>query len=336
MPEGLIAAGSHVLLAKVEKLDDDKVLGNVLGEALRWREPADEARPALTTEEVLELVEAEQKQAEAEQRASMRRRTAATPRKPSTELAIADSITFKRLRDHGYMERLRPHTRIWARTSPTDKVLVLQLHMRAGFVCSMTGDGGNDCGALREAPGVKAFPDPARCVSRARSAPPVAVRAKPGVASTAGRGADRGARGCWAWAPPRLAPHLSCELTAGSGAAVSKEGPPEARKARAPAIRKDPTLLACHVMREATSVRSLVEGRPYRGLTSLKPDHGSTERAAPPTALSKPSIRGCLLRRCPSGGVLAAHSDAVHRPMGPRCLETDIGRVTRRDRWTYG
>jgi len=69
----------------------------------------------------------------------------------TTELAIADSKAFAALREADAMERLRPYTRIWARTNPADKVLVLKMHMAAGLVCSMAGDGGNDCGALREA-----------------------------------------------------------------------------------------------------------------------------------------------------------------------------------------
>ena len=47
--------------------------------------------------------------------------------------------------------KLLPFTRVWARTSPTDKLDVINLFINMGFVTSMCGDGGNDCGALRAA-----------------------------------------------------------------------------------------------------------------------------------------------------------------------------------------
>lgn len=47
--------------------------------------------------------------------------------------------------------RLLPHVRVFARTSPTDKLDVIHSYIAAGFVTAMCGDGGNDCGALRAA-----------------------------------------------------------------------------------------------------------------------------------------------------------------------------------------
>jgi len=44
---------------------------------------------------------------------------------------------------------LLPFTRVVARTSPTDKMDVINLFISNGFVTSMCGDGGNDCAALR-------------------------------------------------------------------------------------------------------------------------------------------------------------------------------------------
>lgn len=149
---GLIGPNARVLLAKVERVAGEDII--------RWCEPSNAAAKPLSTEKVLELVEEAQQietdialgeittiVPEARDHSSI---SACKPKAP-TELAIADSKAFAALRTAGVMERLRPHTRIWARTNPADKVLVLKLHMDAGLVCSMTGDGGNDCGALREA-----------------------------------------------------------------------------------------------------------------------------------------------------------------------------------------
>ena len=49
------------------------------------------------------------------------------------------------------MRRLLMHTRIWARASPADKMLVVRMFQEEGLVVAMAGDGGNDCGALRAA-----------------------------------------------------------------------------------------------------------------------------------------------------------------------------------------
>lgn len=50
-------------------------------------------------------------------------------------------------------ERIRKYlmmTRVFARMTPNDKIMCVQLHMEKG-VTAMCGDGGNDCGALRAA-----------------------------------------------------------------------------------------------------------------------------------------------------------------------------------------
>ena len=51
----------------------------------------------------------------------------------------------------GDLDALLLRTRVFARTTPDQKVLIVKKHMDAGFVVTMTGDGGNDCGALRAA-----------------------------------------------------------------------------------------------------------------------------------------------------------------------------------------
>ena len=67
------------------------------------------------------------------------------------ELAVSGSEALEALRASGAMERLLPSVRLVARCSPADKVSVVQMHMDRGLICLMTGDGGNDCGALRAA-----------------------------------------------------------------------------------------------------------------------------------------------------------------------------------------
>ena len=48
-------------------------------------------------------------------------------------------------------ENLLPNIRIFARTSPDDKLKVVEQYISKGLVVAMCGDGGNDCGALRAA-----------------------------------------------------------------------------------------------------------------------------------------------------------------------------------------
>ena len=64
---------------------------------------------------------------------------------------MSGSEALEALRASGAMERLLPSVRLVARCSPADKVSVVQMHMDRGLICLMTGDGGNDCGALRAA-----------------------------------------------------------------------------------------------------------------------------------------------------------------------------------------
>ncbi|KAF1773495.1 P-type ATPase, cytoplasmic domain N [Phytophthora cactorum] len=64
------------------------------------------------------------------------------------ELAVTGAA-FNRLKDLGEMNQLLFHVRIFSRMTPDDKVECVKMHMEAGAVTGMCGDGGNDCGALR-------------------------------------------------------------------------------------------------------------------------------------------------------------------------------------------
>ncbi|KAG0585432.1 hypothetical protein KC19_2G011200 [Ceratodon purpureus] len=66
------------------------------------------------------------------------------------ELAVTGRA-FTVLRRSEAMERLLYFTRIYARFTPADKVLVANMHRDCGLIVGMCGDGGNDCGALRTA-----------------------------------------------------------------------------------------------------------------------------------------------------------------------------------------
>lgn len=65
------------------------------------------------------------------------------------ELAITGKA-FDWLCDHDMMRKYLLDTRVFARMTPSGKVKCIQLHMERG-ITAMTGDGGNDCGALRAA-----------------------------------------------------------------------------------------------------------------------------------------------------------------------------------------
>ncbi|RCH91984.1 hypothetical protein CU097_010719 [Rhizopus azygosporus] len=65
------------------------------------------------------------------------------------ELAVTGKA-FDWLCDHGKMRKYLLDTRVFARMTPSGKVKCIQLHMERG-ITAMTGDGGNDCGALRAA-----------------------------------------------------------------------------------------------------------------------------------------------------------------------------------------
>ncbi|OWZ18491.1 P-type ATPase (P-ATPase) [Phytophthora megakarya] len=64
------------------------------------------------------------------------------------ELAITGAA-FNRLKNTNEMNQLLFHVRIFSRMTPDDKVDCVKMHMEAGAVTGMCGDGGNDCGALR-------------------------------------------------------------------------------------------------------------------------------------------------------------------------------------------
>ncbi|CEG71670.1 hypothetical protein RMATCC62417_07368 [Rhizopus microsporus] len=65
------------------------------------------------------------------------------------ELAVTGKA-FDWLCDHNKMRKYLLDTRVFARMTPSGKVKCIQLHMERG-ITAMTGDGGNDCGALRAA-----------------------------------------------------------------------------------------------------------------------------------------------------------------------------------------
>ncbi|CAO3700091.1 hypothetical protein G6F70_001036 [Rhizopus microsporus] len=65
------------------------------------------------------------------------------------ELAITGRA-FEALISQGKMRKYLLMTRVFARMTPNDKVMCIQLHMEKG-ITAMCGDGGNDCGALRAA-----------------------------------------------------------------------------------------------------------------------------------------------------------------------------------------
>ena len=65
------------------------------------------------------------------------------------ELAVTGRA-FEALIKEDRMRKYLLMTRVFARMTPNDKVMCVQLHMEKG-VTAMCGDGGNDCGALRAA-----------------------------------------------------------------------------------------------------------------------------------------------------------------------------------------
>ncbi|DAZ98785.1 TPA: hypothetical protein N0F65_004001 [Lagenidium giganteum] len=66
------------------------------------------------------------------------------------ELAVTERA-FDFLLKMEEIHKLLFHIRIFSRMTPVSKVECVQLHMAAGAVTGMCGDGGNDCGALRAA-----------------------------------------------------------------------------------------------------------------------------------------------------------------------------------------
>ncbi|KAI9322428.1 hypothetical protein BX666DRAFT_2147537 [Dichotomocladium elegans] len=66
-----------------------------------------------------------------------------------TELAVTGKA-FQWLIEHDMIRQYLLDIRVFARMTPNEKVQCVQLHMERG-ITAMTGDGGNDCGALRAA-----------------------------------------------------------------------------------------------------------------------------------------------------------------------------------------
>jgi cation-transporting ATPase 13A3/4/5 len=64
------------------------------------------------------------------------------------ELAVTGAA-FDYLLKIGELKKLLLNIRIFSRMTPSGKVECVKLHMTAGAVTGMCGDGGNDCGALR-------------------------------------------------------------------------------------------------------------------------------------------------------------------------------------------
>ncbi|EIE83526.1 hypothetical protein RO3G_08231 [Rhizopus delemar RA 99-880] len=73
----------------------------------------------------------------------------ADPDQAGVELAVTGRA-FEWLAEHDLIRKYLLKIRVFARMTPAGKVQCVQLHMERG-ITAMTGDGGNDCGALRAA-----------------------------------------------------------------------------------------------------------------------------------------------------------------------------------------
>ncbi|CAO3694382.1 unnamed protein product [Rhizopus microsporus] len=71
------------------------------------------------------------------------------PTERAVELAVTGKA-FQWLVEHNLIRKHLLNIRVFARMTPSGKVQCVQLHMERG-ITAMTGDGGNDCGALRAA-----------------------------------------------------------------------------------------------------------------------------------------------------------------------------------------
>ncbi|KAI9276272.1 hypothetical protein BY458DRAFT_472850 [Sporodiniella umbellata] len=114
---GMVESGARVLLGDLDKAQDRIVWSDV-------NEP--EVFPDINVDEML-------------------LNSSHTP----IELAVTGKA-FDWLCDRDLMRKYLLNTRVFARMTPTGKVTCIQLHMERG-ITAMTGDGGNDCGALRAA-----------------------------------------------------------------------------------------------------------------------------------------------------------------------------------------
>ena len=66
------------------------------------------------------------------------------------ELAITGKA-YDALVEQGHLDRLMMFVRVYARVTPANKIACVKGFVDKGLVVGMCGDGGNDCGALREA-----------------------------------------------------------------------------------------------------------------------------------------------------------------------------------------
>lgn len=70
---------------------------------------------------------------------------------PATSIELAmTGKAFQWMMDHDLIRHYLLDVRVFARMTPNQKVQCVQLHMERG-ITAMSGDGGNDCGALRAA-----------------------------------------------------------------------------------------------------------------------------------------------------------------------------------------
>ncbi|KAL3670651.1 hypothetical protein V7S43_003841 [Phytophthora oleae] len=114
---GMVASNSKVVLGEMVRSNDQI-------STLTWRDIDEE-----TTHDLPEL---KRKLADGE----------------DLELAVTGAA-FEHLTAVGEMEKLLLSVRIFSRMTPDNKVECVKMHMEAGAVTGMCGDGGNDCGALR-------------------------------------------------------------------------------------------------------------------------------------------------------------------------------------------
>lgn len=136
---GYIARASGMLHHKARVL-----LAEMKGDDVAWRQLGELSEETFTTTQVHELI------AQEETRYQASNPRYAQPIKPELELAVTGPA-IQHLLTTGFLEKYLFHMRIFARASPEEKVMVVELFMARGLVVGMTGDGGNDCGALRAA-----------------------------------------------------------------------------------------------------------------------------------------------------------------------------------------
>uniref|UniRef100_K3X7V9 Cation-transporting P-type ATPase N-terminal domain-containing protein n=1 Tax=Globisporangium ultimum (strain ATCC 200006 / CBS 805.95 / DAOM BR144) TaxID=431595 RepID=K3X7V9_GLOUD len=114
---GMVDADSNVVLG-------DMVMDSETGASLVWKDV--DSQVVYSSEQIHDLVKFNS----------------------SVELAVTGKA-FDYLVKMGEIESLLLNIRIFSRMTPAGKVECVKLHMAAGAVTGMCGDGGNDCGALR-------------------------------------------------------------------------------------------------------------------------------------------------------------------------------------------